>query len=158
VNPADILMYGQRHIDELIDRLEPADWEAIALGVWTTKDLVGHLGVFEVRFVEILTMFLGEEPVTGLAREPVDTFNDDQAAIRHDWSSEAIVAEFRDAHGRAMALVPRIPEDRWREVGTIPWYGPQYALDDLIVYLMYGHKREHAPQLEAVLDRTVARS
>ena len=158
MNPADILMYGQRHIDELIDRLEPADWEAIALGVWTTKDLVGHLGVFEVRFVEILTMFLGEEPVTGLAREPVDTFNDDQAAIRHDWSSEAIVAEFRDAHGRAMAFVPRIPEDRWREVGTIPWYGPQYALDDLIVYLMYGHKREHAPQLEAVLDRTVARS
>ena len=36
------------------------------------------------------------------------------------------------------------------------WYGPEYALDDLVVYLMYGHKREHAPQLEAVLERTVA--
>jgi hypothetical protein len=51
-----------------------------------------------------------------------------------------------------MALVARIPAERWREVGTIPWYGPQYALDDLAVYTMYGHKREHAPQLEAVLD------
>jgi hypothetical protein len=156
MNPSDILMYGQAEIDRRIDRFEPADWEAIALGTWTTKDLVGHLGAFEVRFVEILTVFLGEEPATSLMRIPPATFNDDQAAIRAGWSVEAVVAELRDAHAQAMALVPRIPPDRWREVGTIPWYGPEYALDDLVVYLMYGHKREHAPQLEAVLERTVA--
>jgi hypothetical protein len=156
VNPSDILMFGQREIDRLIDRLEPADWDAIALGTWTTKDLVGHLGAFEVRFVEILTTFLGDEPATSLMRIPPETFNDDQAAVHVDWSVEAIVAELREAHVEAMALVPRIPPDRWREVGTIPWYGPGYALDDLVVYLMYGHKREHAPQLEAVLERTVA--
>jgi Mycothiol maleylpyruvate isomerase N-terminal domain len=156
VNQLDILMYGQRQIDELIDRFEPTDWDAIALGTWTTKDLVGHIGAFEVRFVEILTMFLGEEPATTLFRDSLETFNDDQAAVRLGWSIEAIVAELRDAHRQAMALVPRIPADRWREVGTIAWYGPEYALDDLVVYLMYGHKREHAPQLEAVLERTVA--
>jgi hypothetical protein len=156
VNPSDILAYGQRDIDRLIDRFTPADWEAIALGTWTTKDLVGHLGAFEVRFVEILTMFLGEEPATSLSRIPPETFNDDQAAVRSGWSAEAIVAELGDAHAQAMALVGRIPADRWREVGTIPWYGPEYALDDLVVYLMYGHKREHAPQLEAVLERSVA--
>ena len=156
MNPIDILTYGQRTIDDLIDRLEPGGWQAVALGTWTTKDLVGHLGVFEVRFVEILTAFLGEEPATSLVRIPVDVFNDDQAAVRRDWPVAAVVAELRDAHLQAMALVPRIPADRWRAVGTIPWYGPQYALDDLVVYLMYGHKREHAPQLEAVLERSVA--
>ena len=41
-----------------------------------------------------------------------------------------------------------------REVGTIPWYGPQYSLDDMLVYTMYGHKREHGPQLDAVLERS----
>jgi hypothetical protein len=157
VNPRDILTYGQRQIDELIDRCEPADWSSIALGTWTTKDLVGHLGAFEVRFVEILTTFLGEEPATSLARISPETFNDDQAALRAAWPVEDVVAELRDAHVTAMALVPRIPAARWREVGTIPWYGPEYSLDDLVVYLMYGHKREHAPQLEAVLERTVAR-
>jgi hypothetical protein len=156
VNPIDILTYGQRTVDELIDRLEPGDWDAIALGTWTTKDLVGHLGAFEVRFVEILTLFLGEEPATNINGIPVHVFNDDQAAMRRAWSVEAIVAELRDAHAEAMTLVRRIPADRWREVGTIPWYGPEYALDDLVVYLMYGHKREHTPQLEAVLERTVA--
>jgi hypothetical protein len=156
VNARDILFFGQRDIDALIDRFSPADWGAIALGVWTTKDLVGHLGAFEVRFVEILTVFLGEEPATSLVGIPADVFNDDQAAVRAGWSVAAIRDELRDAHAQAMALVPRIPEDRWREVGTLPWYGREYALDDLVVYLMYGHKREHAPQLEAVLERTVA--
>jgi len=157
VNPRDILTYGQRQIDELIDRFEPADWSTIALGTWTTKDLVGHLGAFEVRFVEILTVFLGEPPATWLLDEPTETFNDDQAALRVAWSVEEIVTELRDAYARAIALVARVPADRWSEVGTIPWYGLEYSLDDLVVYLMYGHKREHAPQLEAVLERTVAR-
>jgi len=158
VNPLDILRYGQRDIDALIDRLAPADWEAVALGTWTAKDLVGHLGAFEVRFVEILTTFLGEPPATNLLAISPEVFNDDQAGLRRDWPVAAIVAELRDAHAAAMTLVARIPAERWREVGTIPWYGPEYALDDLAVYLIYGHKREHGPQLDAVLERSVARS
>ena len=156
MNSIDILTYGQRTIDGLIDRFQPGDWAAIALGTWTTKDLIGHLGAFEVRFVEVLTAFLGEEPATSLVRIPGDVFNDDQAAVRAGWSVEAIVAELREAHSQAMALAARIPAKRWREVGTIPWYGREYALDDLVVYQLYGNKREHSPQLAAVLERTVA--
>jgi hypothetical protein len=152
VNPHDVLFYGQREIDPLIDRLQPPDWERIALGVWTTKDLVGHLGAFEVRFLEVLQLFLGEEPATRLRETSPTTFNDDQAAIRKDWSVDAIVGELRDAHRLVMSLVDRISTERWREVGTIPWYGPEYSLEDLVVYTMYGHKREHGPQLGAVLE------
>ena len=46
-----------------------------------------------------------------------------------------------------------IPAETWREAGTIPWYGPEYALDDLVVYQMYGHKQEHDPQLGAVIEQ-----
>ena len=152
MNPRDVLFYGQREIDPLIDRLEAADWERIALGVWTTKDLVGHLGAFEVRFAEVLQMFVGEEPSTALRFESPATFNDDQAAVRKDWPVEAIVAELRDAYRLVMGLVDRITAERWREVGTVPWYGPEYSLEDLLVYTQYGHKREHAPQLGAVLE------
>jgi DinB superfamily len=156
MNAADILMYGQREIDPLIDRFTPDDWSAIALGTWTTKDLVGHLGAFEARFAEVLALFVGDEPTTALRLVPSATFNDVQSAIRRDWTVDQVVGELRDAHRRVMALVARVPAERWREVGTIPWYGPEYALDDLAVYQMYGHKREHAPQLRAVLERAVA--
>ena len=146
MNPLDVLRYGQIDLDGLIDRFRPDDWEAIALGVWTTKDLIGHLGAFEVRFADILALFLGESPDTDLTRASPATFNDDQAAVRKDWSVDAVVSELRDG-------AARIAPERWTEVGTIPWYGPEYALDDLLVYSMYGHKREHCPQLEGVLDR-----
>jgi hypothetical protein len=154
VNVVDVLTYGQRDIDGIIERFRPGDWEAIALGVWTAKDLVGHLGAYEVRFAEVLAVELGEEPTTNLRSIAGDVFNDDQAAVRREWSVEAVVGELRDAHRRAMALVPRIAPERWREAGSIPWYGSEYALDDFAVYNIYGHKREHGPQLGAVLERT----
>jgi hypothetical protein len=156
VNPADLLRYGQATIDELIDRLHPDAWQAIALGTWTTKDVVGHLGAFEVRFAEVLAGFAGEEPATNLRAVSPATFNDDQAAIRSEWSVEMVVTELRDAHRLTMSLIGQIPSETWREVGTIAWYGPEYSLDDLLVYSMYGHKREHGPQIEAVLERISA--
>jgi hypothetical protein len=152
VNPHDVLRYGQREIDPLIDQFRPDDWTRIALGVWTAKDLVGHLGAFEVRFLEVLQLFLDEEPSTGLRGESPATFNDTQAAIRSDWPVERVVAELRDAHRAVMDRVDRIPAEIWREVGTIPWYGAEYSLEDLAVYTQYGHKREHGPQLGAVLE------
>jgi hypothetical protein len=37
--------------------------------------------------------------------------------------------------------------------GTLPWYGPEYALDDFIVYSYYGHKREHSAQINVFRDQ-----
>ena len=153
MKPVDVLRYGQATIDALVARLRPDDWEATALGVWTTKDLVGHLGAFEVRFADVLAVFLGESPVSDLLRDDYTTFNDDQAAIRRSWTVSEILDEYVAATDRVMRLASRVSDDRWTEIGTIPWYGPEYSLDELMVYSMYGHKREHAPQLEAVLDR-----
>lgn len=155
MNAIDVLMYGQRTLAGAIDRLGPEDWTAPgALGSWTAKDIVGHLGAFEARFVEILAGFADEPVVPRLVLADPDTFNDDQAAIRADWSVEAVLAELDEAHAKVMELARRIPTARWSEVGTIPWYGPEYSLDDLVVYTMYGHKREHSPQIEAVAERS----
>jgi hypothetical protein len=149
----DVLMYGQRTIRSTIDRYTPADWDRIALGVWTAKDLLGHLGAFEVRFADVLATFVGAPKESDLMDADPRTFNDDQAAIRKGWPLERVMAEFLDAHERAMGHARAIGPEVWREVGTIPWYGPGYSLDDLVVYQMYGHKREHDPQLGAVLEQ-----
>ena len=39
-----------------------------------------------------------------------------------------------------------------REPGTLPWYGPEYDLEDFIAYTFYGHKREHMAQVNVFLD------
>jgi DinB superfamily len=152
VNTVDVLMYGQRTIRSTIDRFQADDWGRIALGVWTAKDLLGHLGAFEVRFADVLAGFVGAPPESDLMAADRGTFNDDQAAIRRDWPIDRVRAEFLDANERVMRHAAAITPETWREVGTIPWYGPEYSLDDLVVYQMYGHKREHDPQLGAVLE------
>jgi hypothetical protein len=153
MNALDVLMYGQRTVRATIDRYGVEDWERIALGVWTAKDLLGHLGAFEVRFADQLATFVGAEPASDLMSADPGTFNDDQAAVRRNWPIDQVRAEFLDAHERAMRHARAIAPEVWREVGTIPWYGPEYSLDDLVVYQMYGHKREHDPQLSAALEQ-----
>ena len=156
MNAVDVLMYGQRMVVATIDRFRADDWERIALGVWTAKDLLGHLAAFEVRFADVLAPFVEAPVETDLVAADPATFNDDQAAIRKDWPIDRVTDEFLKAHERAMRHAHALPVERWREVGTIPWYGPEYSLDDLVVYQLYGHKREHDPQLSAVLDRRTA--
>ena len=152
MNAIDVLMYGQRTILATVGRYKAEDWDRIALGVWTSKDLLGHLGAFEVRFADVLATFVDAPLLSDLTTADPRTFNDDQAAIRKDWSVEQVTDEFLAAHDRVMDHARAIPGERWREVGTIPWYGAEYSLDDLVVYQMYGHKREHDPQLSAALD------
>ncbi len=152
MNAIDVLTHGQRAVMATVSRYRPRDWSRIALGAWTAKDLVGHLGAFEVRFADVLASVVDAPVLTDLMAADPATFNDDQAAIRRDWSVEDVLAEFASAHERAMTHAAAISPERWREVGTIPWYGPQYALDDLVVYTIYAHKREHDPQLSAALE------
>ncbi len=152
MNAIDVLLYGQRTVMATVKRYRVEDWDRIALGVWTAKDLLGHLGAFEVRFADVLAAFVHAPVVSDLTTADPRSFNDDQAAIRRDWPIAQVTQEFLDAHERVMAHAAAIPPERWREVGTIPWYGAEYSLDDLVVYQMYGHKREHDPQLSAVLE------
>ena len=152
MNTVDVLMFGQRTVMATVRRYRPEDWDRIALGVWTAKDLLGHLGAFEVRFADVLATFVDAPVLSDLMTVDPAAFNDQQAAIRKDWTIEQVTDEFLAAHERVMGHARAIPADRWREVGTIPWYGPQYSLDDLAVYQMYGHKREHDPQLSAAVE------
>ncbi len=152
MNTVDVLMFGQRTVMATVRRYRPEDWDRIALGVWTAKDLLGHLGAFEVRFADVLATFVDAPVLSDLMTVDPAAFNDLQASIRKDWTIEQVTDEFLAAHERVMGHARALPVDRWREVGTIPWYGPQYSLDDLVIYQMYGHKREHDPQLSAVLE------
>jgi hypothetical protein len=105
---------------------DPTIGVAIALGVWTAKDLLGHLGAFEVRFADVLAGFVGEPAES---QSPISRFRarstTTRPAIRKDWSIDRVRGEFLDAHERVMRHAAAVAPETWREVGTIPWYGPE---------------------------------
>jgi len=153
VNALDILKYGHQTSLKVVEGLPDADWEAPgACGVWSVKNIIAHLASYEHMLVEILTSFLGGGP-TPYLESYNERFNDLQVAMRQDLSVAETLAEYNAVHAQAMALAAELPAETYRQAGTLPWYGMEYALDDLIVYMYYGHKREHSAQIDAFRDR-----
>jgi hypothetical protein len=66
---------------------------------------------------------------------------------------QEVLTELNDTYTQVMSLIANIPLEMLRQNGTLPWYGMDYALDDVIVYMYYGHKREHSAQIAAFCDR-----
>ena len=81
-------------------------------------------------------------------------FNDEQVDSRKSLSAAETLAEYEEAHAAVMALAPLVSAEQFRAVGTLPWYGAEYSVDDYITYAIYGHKREHIAQVNVFRDRT----
>jgi hypothetical protein len=156
MNAADIVKYGHLTVLQTIADLPADAWEMPgACGVWSCKDIIAHLASFEHVLLDILATFLGRDstPSLDLFCDPNGNFNDGQVALRKRSTVGDILTEYSDTCARTMELIAQISAETLRQSGTIPWYGTEYALDDLIVYMYYGHKREHAAQIAAFRDR-----
>ncbi len=156
MNATDILKYGQNTALQAIDGLPETAWETPgACGVWSVKDIIAHLASYEDVLVDILSGFVGRHPTpyldkfTGLGGQ----FNDTEVERRKARTVREVLDEFNDAHAQVMSLAERIRPEVFRHTGTLPWYGMDYSLDDVLVYMYYGHKREHSAQIAAFRDR-----
>jgi len=156
MNAADVLKYGNLTLLGSVDGLDLDDWETPGVcGAWSVKGIVAHLASYEAVLVEILDGFVGGNAPTPLLdrfRDPGGNFNDAEVAARASQSVEETLAELNGAHAQVLELIAEVPEDLARQAGTLPWYGEPYALEDLLVYLYYGHKREHSAQILVYRD------
>ncbi|HET6443843.1 MAG TPA: DinB family protein [candidate division Zixibacteria bacterium] len=155
MNAKDILMYGNRTVMMTIADVPDHEWETEGVcGVWSVKEIIAHLASFEHVLVEVLDTFDGKEPGPHLKSwgKSGQNFNDVQVAKRKGMTSSEVLKEYESTHTQSMKQIALIPPETLRQVGTIPWYGAEYALDDLIVYAFYGHKREHCSQINVFKD------
>ena len=159
MNASDILKYGQGTVHQAIEGLPESAWETPgACGVWSIKDIIAHLASYEHVLVDVLSTFVGgtSTPYLNKFTDPGGNFNDPEVAARKGKSVKEVLDEFNDTYAQVMSLITRIPVETFRQAGTIPWYGLEYALDDYIVYAYYGHKREHSAQIAAFRDHLTA--
>jgi hypothetical protein len=156
MNAADVLRYGQLTLLGTLEGLGDEGFDLPgACGVWSVKDIFAHLASYELVLVDILGAETGERrdtPHLDRFTTMGPAFNDAEVDARTTMGLEEVLAELGAAHDETLRLVASIPPERLREPGTLPWYGADYAIDDLIVYQYYGHKREHAAQVDAFRD------
>jgi len=156
MNAVDILKYGHQTALQATDGFREGEWEtAGACGVWSVKDIIAHLASYEEVLVDILSTFIGKHPTPYLDRfiELGGQFNDTEVEKRKRRTVREVLDEFNDAYAQVTSLAVQIRPELFRETGTLPWYGMGYALDHVIVYMYYGHKREHSAQIAAFRDR-----
>lgn len=151
MNATDILKYGDLTVQHSIENIKPELLNKPgACGVWSIKDILAHLTSFEHVLTEVLGTFIGKTTTTYLNQNNADPqkFNDHQVAVRKDKSFDEIHSEYNQVHSQVMEKIAKISHQKLQEVGTLPWYGSEYSLDDYIVYSNYGHKREHTAQID----------
>jgi hypothetical protein len=155
MNAEDVLKYGQGTLLQAIDGFPDSKWDTQgACGTWSVKDIIAHLASYEEVLVDILSGFVAKRPTpyldkyTGLGGR----FNDMEVESRRPNTPREILDELHGAHTRVMELAGQIAPEVFRQAGTLPWYGMEYSLDDVLVYMYYGHKREHSAQIAAFRD------
>lgn len=158
MNPSDILKYGNRFLVKILDDVPQSEWDKGGVcGVWSVKDIMGHLASYEHWLQEVIGPFANvdiEQQAFLLMGEvgPV-RWNDVEVENRRGKSAAEVLDEYAATYNFTMEnIVPKIPPETWSKVGTIPWYGKEYSLDDFIVYAFYGHKREHGAQIAVFKD------
>lgn len=150
MNAADILKYGQLTVLQTLDGFPETEWETPgACGYGSVKDILAHLTSYERVLVDILASFTTGGPMSALGTfvQQNRQFNDSEVDRRKGKSIQDVLTEFNDTHAQVMSLIAGIAPEKLREVGTLPWYGAAYSLDDVLVYMYYGHKREHSAQI-----------
>jgi hypothetical protein len=156
MNAQDILKYGDSFLLGTLKGVPMEAWEVGGVcGVWSVKDIMAHLASYEHMLSDILSGFLGSSDMPTLQAmfQDADKFNDIQVASRQANSPAEVLEEYQRGHAKNMELAAQISSDTYRQVGTLPWYGAEYALDDYIVYSFYGHKREHGAQINVYKDQ-----
>jgi DinB superfamily len=156
MDATNILKYGQMTVLQAIDGFPEAAWEKSgACGVWSVKDIISHLASYELVLVDVLTTFTGQAatPTLNSFIEQGGQFNDLEVNKRGAKTMQEVLAEFNDTYSLVMSLITKITPETLRHNDTLPWYGMGYAIDDVIVYMYYGHKREHSAQIAAFRDR-----
>jgi hypothetical protein len=156
MHPQDILKYGHSFVMRTLDGFPAAHYdEPGAVGYWSAKDVIAHLGSYELALVELLASLLTPCPTPLLDQMNADgqAFNDQQVdVLRKGMSMRQVLDEYESARAEVLDLAGTLPAEMWRETGLLSWYGAEYDLEDFIVYTYYGHKREHCGQLQTFSD------
>jgi len=154
MNVLDVLKYGHLTVENSLQDLSDADWEVGGVcGVWSVKDIIAHLASYEHLLKDVLGLFLERDEMEYLQEfQKGPSFNDDQVNRRQHLPYTDVLTEYRETQATVMQLAAQIPAETFRQNGTIPWYGEEYCLDDLVVYNNYAHKREHVAQISVYRD------
>jgi hypothetical protein len=119
-------------------------------GVWTLKDLVGHLTDWEKVGVDGLRQLVaGQTPEFDEVIVDFNTWNNAHAEARHDQPWHDVWADFTAAREELLGLVDQMKEGDWQRPFAAPWDSQINGY--FWVNVWAGHDHEHALDVRQAL-------
>ena len=137
---------SRQELLKAIDEL--SEWERCNIqveGIWTVKDIVGHISAWEMSLNSPLAGFL----LTGqFAPESIpdhDAWNLRQASLREGKSFAEVLAEAEDSRQELLRLAESVEPAQWEMLLPAPW-GGQETLSQMLDGLAW-HEEEHVKSI-----------
>ena len=119
-------------------------------GIWTIKDLLGHLTAWEQTLIEPLAAFAAGEPFEAENISDHDAWNHAQAVKRSSASLAQIQDELDAKRQELLANLDKLSDIQWEQSFRAPW-GDQNTIIEMIDGLAW-HEEEHTKSILRILS------
>jgi hypothetical protein len=141
----NVITLWQYSHDALLGGLDTSDWERKICPRWTLRDAIINLTTMEYVLIEVLEsiIFGTDTPMVDRFVADYERFAEDEIIQRRNLSGAEVLEEYRYAYALSSYLLSHVPSEQWRQPGTVPWYGPDFSLEDFVVLFLFEHKRDY---------------
>ncbi len=148
----------QAHLAALrsVERLPMLGWHIPGVyRDWSVKDTFAHMTDCEYVLLDIMASVVGDAPTPILDRwlKHREQYYAAGIARRHAVTVQAVLGEYNEVHAETINQIIRIPDDKLRQNGTLPWYSEELDLEQFIAYTFYHYKRNEVEHIAAFRDQ-----
>jgi hypothetical protein len=127
----------------LLSHLDPERVVHTDERAWRVRDVIGHLGVWNLEAARSLRAHSEGRAYTCI---PAETqyyeYNGPAAEKRRAWTMGQVWAEYDQAHEQMKLLIQSMPEEQWEAPIVYPW-SERGGVPRLIEIMMTHEKRDH---------------
>jgi uncharacterized protein (TIGR03083 family) len=117
-------------------------------GTWTARDVLAHVAASDLAILDALRQtHAGEQVKWAWDGSDIDSWNEDEVALRRNWSIARILAELADTHARLLVEL-----DSW-SADAGPFGPDSWDEQKSPMGWLPSHDREHAVPLHALRSR-----
>jgi len=115
-------------------------------GVWTIKDVLGHIASWEETCLEPLQRYADGGPFEVEVIEDYLKWNDEQAVHKRDMPLDVILEELATIRQRMVDAASRLSASQWEQRVPFSWGGEGTIAEVLDVF--YQHELEHVRSIQ----------
>jgi uncharacterized damage-inducible protein DinB len=115
-------------------------------GVWTVKDVLGHITSWEETCLEPLRRYAGGGPFQVDVIKDYVAWNDQQAARKRDIPLDVILDELKKVRQGLVDAARQLSAERWEQRVPFSWGGEGTIADVLDVFVR--HELEHVHTIQ----------